>query len=128
MYEQQQAHPTQVISSLASLLFSIRTQVHVLHLQTTSFAEHKALNEFYDDILDLTDTLLENMIPMYGRPRGLVSSEVVDWQPGISKQILTQFHSEFCELCQYVSQSELKNIMDEIKAVINKTMYLLSLS
>ena len=38
-------------------LFHSRDTMHIAHLQTTSFAEHKALNGYYNGILDLTDTL-----------------------------------------------------------------------
>jgi DNA-binding ferritin-like protein len=42
-------------------LFQIRTIAHTLHLETRSFSQHKALNEFYDEILELTDTLAESL-------------------------------------------------------------------
>ncbi len=44
---------------VVSLLFSARTQLHIYHLQTLSFAQHKALNEAYDEIIDLIDGLVE---------------------------------------------------------------------
>ena len=36
-------------------LMSSRTQAHIFHLQTQSFATHKALNKYYDEIIDLLD-------------------------------------------------------------------------
>jgi hypothetical protein len=35
------------------------TNTHIQHLQTRSFAQHEALGEFYDEIVDLTDALIE---------------------------------------------------------------------
>lgn len=39
--------------------FHARTAAHILHLKSKSYAEHKALNEFYDEIIDLTDDFAE---------------------------------------------------------------------
>ncbi len=44
-------------SKLVSYLMHSRTQAHVFHLQTNSFAEHKALNDYYDRIIDRNDTI-----------------------------------------------------------------------
>lgn len=46
---------------LISKLFSFRTQLHISHLQSTSYSEHKLLNKLYDSVLDATDTLAETL-------------------------------------------------------------------
>ena len=40
-------------------LFEVRDQIHFSHLNTQSFSEHKALNEFYETWLDLADSFIE---------------------------------------------------------------------
>ena len=50
-------------------LFQIRDQIHLRHLRVSgpgSYAQHTALNEFYDGILDLTDSLIESYQGKYG--------------------------------------------------------------
>lgn len=50
-------------------LFQIRDQIHLKHLKVSgagSYAQHVALNEFYDGILDLTDSLIESYQGKYG--------------------------------------------------------------
>ena len=50
-------------------LFQIRDQIHLKHLRVSgpgSYAQHVALNEFYDGILDLTDGLIESYQGKYG--------------------------------------------------------------
>jgi hypothetical protein len=37
-----------------------RNQSHIFHLQTKSYSEHKALNDYYDNIVDLYDGLIES--------------------------------------------------------------------
>ena len=46
-------------SEIVQVLFESRDLTHYWHLQTTSYALHKALNAYYDGILDLTDAFLE---------------------------------------------------------------------
>lgn len=40
-------------------LFLARDVAHSVHLNTRSYAKHKALNNFYDDIVDLVDDFAE---------------------------------------------------------------------
>ena len=47
-----------MIGEFIILCFHARTNAHVLHLQTRSYAAHKALNEFYDEIVELADRLV----------------------------------------------------------------------
>ena len=42
-----------------STLLAARQQAHIFHWQTSSYATHKALNEFYDEFLELIDSLVE---------------------------------------------------------------------
>ena len=44
---------------VVNLLFNTRTNAHIAHLQTRSFSAHKALNEFYDGVLDIADSFAE---------------------------------------------------------------------
>ena len=46
---------------IASKLLHARTQLHVYHLQTKSYSIHKALNETYEEILNLTDSYIETI-------------------------------------------------------------------
>ena len=50
-------------------LFHARDVAHLFHLKTNSYAAHKASNEFYDSILDLTDSLIES----YQGKNGIIS-------------------------------------------------------
>ena len=53
-------------SKLASILLHSQTQVHVFHLQTDSYAEHKALKGYYEAIDGLMDSLIEAYHGMNG--------------------------------------------------------------
>jgi len=49
-----------------SLLFKTRDSIHLRHLSSKSYSEHKALQGFYDDIIDMIDSLIESYQGKYG--------------------------------------------------------------
>ena len=105
------------------MLFQSRDTMHIAHLQTTSFAEHKALNHYYDGILELTDKFSE---VYFGRNK---RTEIIIPE---SKNMDAITHLK--EMQKMVDgerenySSELQNIMDEMLGLINQTLYLLTLS
>lgn len=104
------------------LLFQSRDSMHIAHLQTTSYAEHKALGGYYDGILDLTDTFSEVYFGRNGRV------EIV--APEAKRQDAATHLKELRAVVEAERDnysSELQNIMDEMLALINKTLYLLTL-
>ena len=48
-----------MIEELIAKLFRTRNQAHLSHWKTKSYAEHKALGSFYDDLIDTLDKLVE---------------------------------------------------------------------
>ena len=48
-----------VAGKYVALLFLARDVAHRVHLKTRSFAEHMALNEFYEEIVDKADAFAE---------------------------------------------------------------------
>ena len=103
-------------------LFQSRDIMHIAHLQTTSFAEHKALNAYYDGILELTDKFSE---VYFGRMKRV---EIVIPEAKIAPAV-----EHLKEMQQLIDgernnyQSELQNILDEMLGLINQTLYLLTL-
>lgn len=47
------------ISTFASKLFEARDTLHIFHLKTTSYSEHKALGSLYEAIIEWADSFLE---------------------------------------------------------------------
>lgn len=56
----------QQCAALVSLLFAARNQAHYIHLNTRSYAVHKALNDYYSGLVDLADNYAENAQGRYG--------------------------------------------------------------
>jgi hypothetical protein len=104
------------------MLFQSRDMMHLTHLDTTSFAEHKALGAYYDAILDLTDSFTEKY---FGRNKRV---EIVIPE---SKKMSAVEHMKAMQKAIEAERdkypSDLQNIMDEMVALVNKTLYLLTL-
>lgn len=114
----------------ATILFHARQQAHFWHLDTKSFAEHKALEEFYTQLLELTDNLLEVFM---GKGKKIDFGGVRMTFHAYNKEKMTEYLKK---LARYItrrkkslkeSDGDLNNIFDEILALVNKTIYLLSL-
>lgn len=108
-------------------LFQSRDTIHIAHLQTTNYAEHKALQKYYESLLDLTDSLLESYFGTIGKRINIKvpASEYVNPQQHL-KQLM-----EYVKKHRNVFGAEnthLQNIVDEILALISRTLYLLTLT
>lgn len=56
----------QEVGDFAGKLLMSAPIVHMLHLQTDSYAKHKALNKLYDSLPDDADTIIEEFQGVYG--------------------------------------------------------------
>jgi hypothetical protein len=104
-------------------LFQSRDLMHLAHLQTMSFAEHKALNIYYDEILDLTDKFTEAYFGRNKRceitiPESL-GEDPIPHLKGL-RSIMDNERENY--------PSELQNIIDEMIALVDKILYLLTLN
>jgi len=105
---------------LATMLHSA-TNTHFFHWSTDSYAKHIALAEYYDSIVDLTDTFAESYMGKYGK---FTTFPSVYHQPKDPIRYLESLQSFVKEARQDLPQdSELQNIIDEIADLINTTTY-----
>ena len=101
-----------------------RTQAHVFHLQTPSFAEHKALNDYYDGIVDLVDGFVESYQGKYGTITGYSNFALLEYQSCEAIQDYFRALNTTIEvLRQDVKDSYLQNQIDTINELINSTLY-----
>lgn len=105
---------------LISVLFDSRTKAHFAHLMTRSYAAHIALNDYYDGIIPLADSLAENHIGRYGLieefPKISVPTEPVEMLKMV-RQWIDQNRMDCCP------DSEAKNIIDSVLNLVNSTLY-----
>lgn len=94
------------------------------HLKTSKYSKHMALNEFYKEMPELVDTLIEDYI-------GHTGSKVRDYKNILdaSKLDALQYLEELHKICQdgYSilpgDAPELKSDLDAIKSLVDSTMY-----
>jgi hypothetical protein len=101
----------------------------VWHHQTDSYAVHKALGKFYDQILGLTDGLVESVSGIYERPIKYQIDSPMDYKS--PEQVVRYFKSCY-EMIQkdrenIYQESWVQNQVDEIAQLFAETLYLLSL-
>lgn len=112
-----------------STLLDAKEQTIVWHNQTMSYAEHKALDKFQDELAEKYDDLVESVSGIYGRPKNYSVATLQNYQGS------DQIYKYYMELYKYV-QNERKTIyqdtwvqnqIDEIVALIARHLYLLTL-
>lgn len=111
------------VKKLVEKMFEVRQTSHNVHLQTKSYSAHKALNSYYDDLLDLTDSFVETYQGQYGILNGYESIQVspVDDIVSYLEDSVKIFMLGKDSLKE--SDSHLKNILDEIVALTYSTIY-----
>ena len=116
-----------LMGQFVSTLFASRTQAHIFHLQTTgegSFATHSALNSYYDEIVGLTDGLVESYQGKYGIIKGYTNFGLMEYT---NKQQLIQYFealdSTIQTLCSDISDSYIQNQIDTITELVQSTLY-----
>lgn len=111
------------IKGFVGKLFEARQAAHAAHLQTTSYAQHKALNGFYDGILDLTDSFVETWQGQYG----IVSGYEVSGgkAPDNMEKYLTDLAEDVRSARKGMGEDDthLQNILDEMLSLIYSTVY-----
>ena len=106
-------------------------QIHLLHLQTPSHAEHSALN-VWDDVVNAKDEFLEELMGYEGRKVSAYKFEpIVDYIPGAPERILTDLKNFASQLENYASSkgySNIENLAQDLSGKAVKTLYLLTQS
>ena len=115
-----------------SKLFEARQMAHIFHLQVKaemgSGWEHDALNDFYDEILEFVDELIETYQGQYGVVEGY---EIIDTSTTGQMKSLEYLKQtvEFIKTEKKIFKEEdthLHSIIDDITCLFYKTIYKLT--
>lgn len=111
-----------MIDQLVEKVFAARNEAHIAHWATKSYAEHKALQKFYDSIIDSVDKLVE----AYQGQFGLIEVKKLDTD--LKKGILYWLNEDvkwIQENCDEITGEvqALENILQEIEAIYLSTIY-----
>jgi hypothetical protein len=105
-------------------LFLARDVAHSVHLNTRSFSKHLALNEFYDNILGLTDKFAEAYQGRHGLigPITLMSAKKTGNILEFLEDSLSEVEKMRYDVCKK-DDTPLQNIIDEIVGQYLSSIY-----
>lgn len=106
-------------NTFLSKLFEVRDTTHKIHLKTTSYAKHVALGSFYDELLDLTDGLVESYQGIYG----IQDFEINNNSEQDSIKYLTDFYNYIETNKLQFKESWIINEIDNISKLTAQTLY-----
>jgi hypothetical protein len=118
------------LESIAGKLTYFHEQLHLIHWQTTSYAEHQALGSLYDQVHDFKDDVIEKLMGyMSKRPKAFKIQPLVDMTSatGVVQEIKSFAH----ELMTWAEQNQycdVENMAQDLSGKAAKTLYLLTLS
>jgi len=118
------------LESIAGKLAYFHEQLHLLHWQTQSFAEHTALGSLYDDIQDFKDDVIEKLMGYSGRRiKAFKIDPIVD--SVTSTNIVTAVKAFAYDLQIWAEENkycDVENMAQDLSGKAAKTLYLLTLS
>ena len=112
------------IADFIGMLFLARDVVHSVHLNTRSYAKHKALQKFYENIIDVADDFAETYQGRYGLigPISLMSAKkttnVIEFLEGQLAEIEEARYS----ICDK-TDTPLQQLIDNIVELYLRTIY-----
>jgi hypothetical protein len=112
-----------LVDMVATLLHS-QTQVHIFHLQTKTYSEHKALQKYYEGIDGIVDGIVESYQGKYEIITGYKTIKTVDYKS--TEQVISYF-KELDENIEKnrtsVKESYIQNQIDTVQELIYSTLY-----
>lgn len=108
---------------LVVCLMHARTNGHIMHLQTQSYAQHMALGAFYDGLGDFIDSFVEAYQGLYGILDGFPDNTYEPPSKDCLAEIIEIGREIKVERRNTAQDTELQNILDEIAALIDATIY-----
>ena len=110
----------EVAEFVAHLLHS-STVTHFMNWSTSSYAKHKALGKYYEQIVDLVDRFAESYMGKYEQLKKFPEEFHTEKDPVKYLENMKEFVEESRE--ELPQDTELQNLVDEIADLINSTLY-----
>jgi DNA-binding ferritin-like protein len=117
------------LESIAAKLTYFHEQLHLLHWQTTSYAQHKALGKLYEFVQDFKDDVIEKLMGYTGkRPNAYKIEPLINCKPEQCVSDLMKFASNLKMYGEKNGFHDVCNLADALSGESAKTKYLLTLS
>ena len=117
------------LESIAGKLTYFHEQLHLLHWQTTSYAEHQALGDLYDYVHSFKDDVIEKLMGyMNKRPKAFKIDSLKETN---AKEVVRELGKYAYSLYLWAGENDycdIENLSQELSGKCAKTAYLLTLS
>lgn len=111
------------INEFVSSLFEIEVNTHIAHLQTRSYSQHKALNDLYEEIVDLRDRFIES----YQGKNPIITGYRISCSDGMDIiNYIKDCERNFCKFRETLSEGYQQQICDDIIELLSSTLYKLT--
>jgi hypothetical protein len=106
------------------VLFLARDVTHSVHLNTRSYSKHKALQRFYENIIELADNFAEAYQGRHGLmgPITLQTAKKTTNVVQFLENQLEEIEADRYKICDK-DDSVIQNLIDEIAALYLSTLY-----
>jgi len=125
-FKEESAMNQSIIGEFVGTLLHSATIVHFKHLQTTSYAQHKALQAYYENIVDAADTIAEalqgcesEIITGYPSMFGNTDASPLDYLKSIRDYVIANREA----ISEY---SNIQNEIDTVMTLLDSTIYKLT--
>ena len=117
--------PSVTIGEFFLKLLHAATNGHILHLQTKSYSEHKALQKYYEELPDLVDSIIEEWQGAY--------QKIVEYPSGYNPPNPDALQ-EVMEVRDFLVKnravvgdySSIQNSVDNLMSLLDSTVYKLT--
>lgn len=113
-----------MLEELVSRVFASRNAAHLAHWRTKSFAQHMALGEFYDSLIDKIDGIVEAAQGATGKLVGMVNLNAADTRTDITAKLADD--------CNWIAKNRekiasgipaIENLLDDLCDLYLTTIY-----
>lgn len=123
-----------MIDSFLKISLHLLTQVRYWHWQTTSYPVHQALGQYYSGLDDIIDQIAETTMSDDGRVNVNVE-DTITANAFANLDGVEQIQDALHDYLQHIetvyeevsARTDVMNLLDELKALSSKTLYLLTL-
>jgi hypothetical protein len=111
-------------ADFVGMFFLARDVTHSVHLNTRSYAKHKALQKFYENIIDLADSFAEAYQGRHGLigPISLMSAKKTSNIVEFLESQLAEIESVRYDVCDK-ADAPMQNLIDGIVELYLSTLY-----
>lgn len=116
-----EAEMNYTIQDFVLCMLHSQTNAHILHLQSRSYAEHKALQKYYETI----DGIIDDYVEAYQGKYGIIENYPTTYEaPAKPLEYMVGLLDYLTQARPSLPQdSELCNILDEMAQLLDSTIY-----